>query len=332
MPRTTAGGEIGGDAAGAPSSQVRSHSTISNSLETALEETRAPTGQSVAPEPTARLKSALEILGMVIAPTTLIMGLLFYFGWAFTNSRSRYFGIDTSVLGFSPQDYILRSVNALYHPLAMILVGALLFLRMHPSISEWEKEGRHPLGIAIVRGALILLGTGLVTVGILAVARRLPFHVDDLVPPLGLFFGTLALVYARYFGIRHPAIGERSQSRLVQSLSRMSLSALLILTLFWTVGEAAAAAGLGSAKGLAIASRPGVAVYSKQHLAIDALGVTVEEVGNAETAYRFRYLGLKLLVRSDEKYFLLPATWSPADGAVIVLRDDDSLRVEFRRR
>ena len=43
-----------------------------------------------------RARSAIQIVGLVIAPTTLVTALMFYFGWVQTNARSSYFGIDAS--------------------------------------------------------------------------------------------------------------------------------------------------------------------------------------------------------------------------------------------
>jgi hypothetical protein len=61
-----------------------------------------------------RLRSALETTGLVVAPVTLLTALLFYFGWASSNSLWTYFGVDQSVLGFSARDYILRAIRPLF--------------------------------------------------------------------------------------------------------------------------------------------------------------------------------------------------------------------------
>src|ERR687891_602309 len=44
--------------------------------------------------PPERLRSVLETIALVIAPASLISALAFYFGWVFTGSRARYFGLD----------------------------------------------------------------------------------------------------------------------------------------------------------------------------------------------------------------------------------------------
>ena len=70
-------------------------------------------------------RRALELIGLVVAPTTLVTALAFYFGWVLTNSRASYFGIDASALGYSTQDYLLRSADALFVPLGSVFVLAL---------------------------------------------------------------------------------------------------------------------------------------------------------------------------------------------------------------
>jgi hypothetical protein len=72
-----------------------------------------------------------------------------------------------------------------------------------------------------------------------------------------------------------------------------------------------------------------VTVYSPKNLEITAPGVTVSTFGRTDSAYRYRYAGLRLLQRSGGKYFLLPDGWTPASRQVIALPDDGTLRMEF---
>jgi hypothetical protein len=51
--------------------------------------------------------------------------------------------------------------------------------------------------------------------------------------------------------------------------------------------------------------------------------------GPREAAYRFRYEGLKLLLRAQDHYFFLPEAWSPSQGAAIVIPQSDAVRLEF---
>jgi len=73
-------------------------------------------------------------------------------------------------------------------------------------------------------------------------------------------------------------------------------------------------------------------MYSKTQLHLDAPGVEMSEVGDAESAYRYRYSGLSMLTYTNSKYFLV-ATESPPDApTTIVLPDRDDLRLEFTSR
>jgi len=49
--------------------------------------------------------------------------------------------------------------------------------------------------------------------------------------------------------------------------------------------------------------------------------------GDSETKYRYKYSGLRLLLKSGGKYFLLPADWKENGGTVIILADTDDIRI-----
>jgi Zn-dependent protease with chaperone function len=46
----------------------------------------------------------VRIVGSIVAPTTLLTALLFYFGWSFAYWFFAYFGVDSTVLGLTTQD------------------------------------------------------------------------------------------------------------------------------------------------------------------------------------------------------------------------------------
>ena len=74
--------------------------------------------------------------------------------------------------------------------------------------------------------------------------------------------------------------------------------------------------------------RPDAIVYSDQRLRV---GVAEEVLGDAGAPDAFRYTGLKLLLRSGGRYFLLPVDWA-ADPRTIVLPDSSGQRLEFVRQ
>ena len=101
-----------------------------------------------------RLRSALETLGLVIAPVTLLTSLLFYFGWARSNSTFLYFGLDPSVVGLSLQDYLLRSIGALFLPLGTLLLTALVNGLTVLAVSQFYQQ--LAIGIIVVLAALLM--------------------------------------------------------------------------------------------------------------------------------------------------------------------------------
>ena len=46
-------------------------------------------------------------------------------------------------------------------------------------------------------------------------------------------------------------------------------------------------------------------------------------LGGQDTAYHFRYIGLRLLVYAQGRWFLLPAGWTATNGSTVIVLDDD---------
>jgi hypothetical protein len=74
-----------------------------------------------------------------------------------------------------------------------------------------------------------------------------------------------------------------------------------------------------------------VVVYSPAHLHVDAPGAREEPLPPDQSAYKFRYVGLRLLEHTGGHYFLISDDWSPRYGVVVMLADDDPVRLEFVR-
>jgi hypothetical protein len=59
-------------------------------------------------------------------------------------------------------------------------------------------------------------------------------------------------------------------------------------------------------------------------------GITAAAVGVAPARYRHCYTGLRLLLTSGGRFFLLPEHWTPGQAPALVVAESDSVRVEFR--
>ena len=272
------------------------------------------------------VRSTLELTGLVIAPTALLTALAFYFGWTLTNARSRYFGIDASALDFSTRDYVLRSTDAVYVPLSAVLAVALTALAVHTLASPHLREPTRP-ALLLAPWVIVALGFVLLVLGGAAVFTPLPFDVYYLIPPLAPGLGAVLLGYGLYL----------TRGRLAP-LAIALLVSLVVLSAFWGAAKYADALGRGRAKQLerSLASQPSVVVYAKHPLGLRP-PVLVTRLDGAISEYPFRYEGLRLLVRSAGKYFLVPDTWrhdpraqeSSGDTVAIVLPDTNEFRFEF---
>ncbi|QGZ52628.1 hypothetical protein GPZ77_33930 [Streptomyces sp. QHH-9511] len=87
------------------------------------------------------------MLATLLAPTTFIGALLLYFGFAYTDALYAHFGVDAATLGFSTQDYALRSAGALYVPAGAALTIALVaVLVYYAARALGARSGRLPPG------------------------------------------------------------------------------------------------------------------------------------------------------------------------------------------
>jgi len=272
----------------------------------------------------------LETAGLVVAPVTLLTALLYYFGWARSNALWLYFGIDPSTIGFSTQDYLLRALGAVYVPLAAILIIGVLLLDCHLEVVRWIMSGRHMRVLKLLARVLALVGLALFAAGIAGELRNW-----RLVTPLAFALGAGALTYAANIRrmLRAPSTADITApgSLRIAKLKTALIAAFITLAMFWALGDWAGAAGLGRAEDLAqhLADQPGVVIYSKERLQLRAPGVYQKEYPDADSAYRFSYSGLKLLIHSGGKYFLVPSDWTRSNGVAIVLPDSNDRRVEF---
>jgi len=234
------------------------------------------------------------------------------------------------------QDYVLRSVGAIFVPLGAILLCGILIIEAHIHVIGWIEQGRRrgPLRAVILSttfGGLALFGIGMASeMGRPVVAQ------EQLVTPLAFALGLAGMSYGGHLRKKRTAL-LLADSRPNPTLSRLAslklvlAGVLIVLSLFWALGDWAEAAGRGAAEQLVqdIPYRPGVVIFSKEQLFPDGSGVRAEGVGNAQSTYHFRYSDLKLLIRADHKFFLVTSNWSDLNPLTIVLPESDSRLVEF---
>ena len=82
-------------------------------------------------EPNGVFERRLRALAGVVAPTTAVGALLFYFGYVSSRAEYEYFGIDVDAIGLGTQDYIMRSPQPLLVPLLVLTLIGISALLLH---------------------------------------------------------------------------------------------------------------------------------------------------------------------------------------------------------
>ena len=274
-----------------------------------------------------RLPSVSRLVTEIVAPTTLVTGVLFFFGWGHAYWFFHYFGVDSASLDLSRSDYLMRSVDGLFLPLAGLAVlglavawGRLLAERfLPPSV-------RRPLGAWAPRAAAVL-GVLLVVNGISALFVATIVNRGLAVAPLSIAIGIGILFY-----LLHRS-GTAGPGWLAVT-EWLAVFVLVGLSLFWAAFDYSAAVGRSRAAQFVeeLPGSPEAVVYSESRLNLNAPGVDeVRCSGDPEIAYGFRYDGLTLLWQTQDEIVLLPRSWTRGDGIAVVLPQDAGLRLEFRR-
>lgn len=279
---------------------------------------------------TGRAASRLvALVAGVLGPSTLITALAYYFSWRREEAFAGYFGIDASLLGFSTQDYLLRSVDALFAPAATLLLAAFGVLALYALVGR-RVPHVYTVPVAGVVG-IAALAAGLALAAGHPVSTRYIY-----LQALGLGVG-VALVAFGLVAWRGTELG-RGPSLTVVYLA----VAIAVTSLFWATAEYADDRGLELARELALdlSVNPNAVLYSKTDLNIDTKAPSsgyaneceiVQLTRNKRSAYGYRYVGLTLLVHAGGRYFLTPEVdWAPGIS-IFVIPDDDNVRVELIR-
>ncbi|MEV6060380.1 hypothetical protein AB0L62_10260 [Nocardia asteroides] len=287
-------------------------------------------GTAAAAPPT---ESGLSRLGPMIrnfaAPTTLITALLFFFGWSHAYWFFDYFGVNSTTIGLTTQDYLMRSQDPLFLPLAAGACLFLLYLLCRRVFREFvgprmnDRQWRVLVRVTMVAG-VVLVGAGLLTMVVATPLRRVVGA-----PGLCLVGGIVLVVSAVRWRRAEP--GTEPAGDALTAGEWGAVFVLIGVGLFWAVADYSAAVGTGRAveQVAEFADQPSVSVYSDKRLGLAAPGVTELSCPAEDSAYHFRYDGLKLVLQSGNQYLLLPASWNRDNGVAFLLPRSDANRIDF---
>lgn len=280
--------------------------------------------------PEEQRSELIKQLAGILANVAVLTALLVYFGWVRAEVQSRRLGFDESLLGASTRDYLLRSVRPVLVLLIAVSLGGLAWV----ALDRWLTRRLRPRGLedALARWTLRVLLASVVLLPLaVRLARPLWPATTYVAFPLSVAAGLLLALYALSVRACQPG-GERlPAARGV--LVRACAGVLAGIGLFTAAANYATVEGTQLALGFIheLPNRPQVLVYSGNDLQIDAPGTEEQQLPPEQSAYLFRYVGLRLLEHTEGTYFLVSDAWTPEYGVVIVLPEDASMRLEFVR-
>lgn len=297
----------------------------------------------------ARLKQ----LTSVVAPTTLISSLLFFFGYIGTRSRFAYFGVYLDLADLSNQRLLLYGLEVTYTPAALGFLAVLAAITVHAGV-RWLLDVRKS------DTAILIIGPGTIIVGILLLARALLGIFSDSVyeneptgtTPLALACGAVATAYGVWIcarRARRAAADRAERSELIawydgpamaglRRAGQICVCGLAIAGLFWAVHKFAWESGFSRAykDAVKLPDQAEVVLDTRERLtdlsAELPAGVTESMLApaakQATTTYRYRYRGLRLLLSSGGKLFLVPEHWTKR-GRTLVVPYDANVRIQL---
>ena len=305
-------------------------------------------------EATATQVERWTTVANIVAPTTLLSALLFYFGYVSSQAEYAYFGLDVGTIGLSTQEYIMRSPQPLLVPLitlplagaGFLLADAAVRRRIAPaSIDMADQAKAAKVFKRVSRGStaagLAVLFAGIVLLFIYSYIRDWPFY--GLVTPVVVASGAGLTAYSSHLrrtikiAARHTRVADTELSPIdrLSSLPRavtVLIYALIIASIFWATATIAQWSGLGLAQSQAqhLDHLPSVILDTRERLYLRDPGIeeTLLRASQGQT-FHYRYRHLRLLIQGHDQMFLVPDVWSASDSTLIV-PIDGSVRVQFQ--
>ena len=283
------------------------------------------------------LRSALSVLTTIGPPVTVATALMIYFGWARSDTQARTMGLDVSLFRYTTQDYLLLSISTLYVPLLVVATLALGGLALHRRVDQALRQPTSRPRLRTVGRVALVVGLG-VSAAAVAIAAS-GTDQASLIIPLALAGGAAIAAYGGWLAsaASDPVAAGPTLPAWQRVLQLLLVGTVITLALFWEVSNFASVVGRGYAQQIeaTVPRLPRVIAFSPTVLGIEAPGVREERIeadpGSGNEADRYRTTGLRFLVSTGGRIFLLHDGWTVRGGTVIVLPDNEQVRWQFSR-
>ncbi|AFR47724.1 hypothetical protein KTR9_1081 [Gordonia sp. KTR9] len=271
-----------------------------------------------------------QVVAQFVAPATFLAALLFYWGFFHARGFCRYFGVNSTVVGLNSTDYVMRSADGLFTPLAICGAVALAAIWGWRSLPREFANGPWPqrlLPAAAIISILLLLN------GLSRLFVRTWLNSGLFLAPACIIIGLLML-----WGVvvaRRRCLDDDPDARPRSAVTPAEWTLILLLlggSFFWGATDYSLAVGHTRAQEAEenLSKSPQIVIFSEKDLGLAMDGVVTSDCSPAG-AYRHRTDGLVLIMATDHNLVVVPRTWNSQTGSAVVLPRNGAgaVRLEF---
>ncbi|MEU1402783.1 hypothetical protein ABZ471_10525 [Streptomyces sp. NPDC005728] len=286
--------------------------------------------------------SFLDKAASILAPGTLVIGLLYFFGSTYTDAYYSFFGVPPRDLQFSVQSYLASSPRAIFFPVLFLFLTGLglamvLLLITHALSGPRNVTRRRVVARWFMYPSMAVLLLFSSAFSDLAVGTsRLDSAGNSrwVWAPLVVALGSGLWLYGLRLSPgdwgnpdKRAPTGRRVWFTAEVLLAGLMAAALFTFATRYAAYKGKADAGIDANNGFK--AYPYVLIYSGARIAHSIPGITVKDQGSGSGPYRFRYKGFVALAKTPTHFYLVSRDWH-AGRAVLVLPDDGTIRAEMK--
>jgi hypothetical protein len=266
--------------------------------------------------------SALTAVLAVVAPATLVSALWWYFGYLRASTYLSYFGLNAFALDIEGS-FQAQATGQLITPLVMATATALALILLWRSILRIKSDlVARAAGLLLVTAGVTGLSFGLAQMFLSApILHQAPRELAGVSLAIGAVLIALKL--------------DTRRRRTASKPGSITIIEVLITSMLVLAGTVWAMAAHAQSIGDSLASErwtfaPIIVIFSERSLNLRAPGVDeIACTGGPDSAYRFRYTGLRLLMQLDDKLAILPEKWERGEGPALLITPNETLRFEI---
>ncbi|KHO21045.1 hypothetical protein QQ44_22690 [Mycolicibacterium setense] len=280
----------------------------------------------------------LSLAALVVAPTSLVTGLCYFFGLLFIRSKLQYFGVDPSTLGYTSADYAVTTVGLFFFATLRVLIVLAVLVVLVVALRHWAGTGRRITLLRTIAWLSAALGAVSLTAAVVWLASELnliKWIVDN---PTQMHMAVtiaagIALLAAGYWILTLTGLGRlpKMAERVLLALAATGL----VVALFWATDLYAVDQGKGHGRYASTHLWAADGEYTAVQLdTTEALNIpdnlvkmTVLPSQGPPAAPIYRYQCLRVLEAHAGRYVLVPAKWSREQGYAITVTPDATHRV-----